>query len=41
MADVTPDTIVLRFFKWDVNTQNPEPLDTLEAFHTAELKRSA
>lgn len=26
---------------WDVNTQSPEALDTLEPFHTAELKRPA
>ena len=39
IADFTPDTIVLRFFKWDVNTQSVETLDTLEPFHTAELKR--
>ena len=39
MADFTPDTIVLRFFKWDVNTQRVDALDTLEPFHTAELKR--
>ena len=41
IADFTPDTIVLRFFKWDVNTQSAEALDTLEPFHTAELKRPA
>ena len=39
LADFTPDTIVLRFFKWDVATQGVETLDTLEPFHTAELKR--
>ena len=39
IADFTPDTIVLRFFKWDVKTQAAEALDTLEPFHTAELKR--
>ena len=41
LADFTPDTIVLRFFKWDVNTQSADVLDTLEPFHTAELKRPA
>ena len=41
IADFTADTIVLRFFKWDVNTQSAEALDTLEPFHTAELKRPA
>jgi len=39
LADFTPDTIVLRFFKWDVTTQGVETLDTLQPFHTAELKR--
>ena len=41
LADFSPDGITLRFFKWDVNTQSPEALDTLEPFHTAELKRPA
>jgi hypothetical protein len=39
LADFTADTIVLRFFKWDVKTQGVEALDTLEPFHTAELRR--
>ena len=38
IADFTPDAIVLRFFKWDVNTQSVEALDILEPFHTAELR---
>jgi hypothetical protein len=41
IADFTPEAIVLRFFKWDVNTQSAEALDTLEAFHTTELRRPA
>jgi hypothetical protein len=40
LADFSPDGITLRFFKWDVNTQSAEALDTLEPFHTAELKPS-
>ena len=39
IADFTSDTIVLRFFKWDVNTQSANAIDTLEPFHIAELKR--
>ena len=39
LADFTTDAIVLRFFKWDVGTQSAEALDTLDPFHTAELKR--
>ena len=41
IADFTPDAIVLRFFKWDINTQSVDALDTLEPFHTAELRRPA
>jgi hypothetical protein len=41
IADFTPDKVVLRFFKWDVNTQGVEAIDTLEPFHTAELRRPA
>jgi hypothetical protein len=39
LADFLPDRIVLRFFKWDVKTQSPEAIDSLEPFHTAELRR--
>ena len=41
LADFSPDGITLRFFKWDVNSQSPEALDTLEPFYTAALKRPA
>jgi hypothetical protein len=40
IADFLPDRIVLRLFKWDVNTQSPEAIDTLEPFHTTELART-
>ena len=39
LADFLPDRIVLRFFKWDIRTQPPEAIDSLEPFHTAELRR--
>ena len=39
LADFTPDKIVLRMFKWDVNTQPVDAIDTLQPFHTAELVR--
>ena len=39
IADFTGDKVVLRFFKWDRNAQSVEAIDTLEPFHTAELKR--
>ena len=41
LADFLPDRIVLRFFKWDVKTQSPDAIDSLEAFHTTELGRNA
>ena len=41
IADFTADKVVLRMFKWDVKTQGPEALDTLEPFHTVEFARPA
>jgi hypothetical protein len=41
IADFLADKIVLRFFKWDLKTQTPETIDTLEPFHTTELGRPA
>jgi hypothetical protein len=41
LADFTPDKTVLRLFKWDLKTQKPEAMDTLEPFHTVELPRPA
>jgi hypothetical protein len=41
IVDFTPDKMVLRQFKWDVKTQAPEAIDTLEPFHTTELVRPA
>jgi hypothetical protein len=39
IVDFLPDRIRLRFFKWDLKTQAPEAIDTLEPFHTTELDR--
>jgi hypothetical protein len=39
LVDFTPDKMVLRFFKWDVNTQPVEAIDTLQPFHTEVLMR--
>ena len=39
VADFTRDRIELRFFKWDVKTERPEAIDTLEPFHVSELER--
>ena len=41
IVDFLPDRIRLRFFKWDLKTQPPEAIDTLEPFHTTELQRPA
>lgn len=40
VADFHPDRIVIRWFKWDVRTQPPDAIDTLEPFHTTELGRN-
>jgi hypothetical protein len=37
IADFLPDRIRLRFFKWDVKTQSPDAIDSLQPFHTTEL----
>jgi hypothetical protein len=39
LADFLPERIVVRLFKWDVKTQKPDAIDTLEPFHTVELVR--
>lgn len=39
LADFTPDKVVLRMFRWDVNKEPVEAIDTLQPFHTAELPR--
>ena len=41
IVDFTPDRMTLRLFKWDWKTQGVEAIDTLEPFHTAELRRPA
>ena len=38
IVDFLPDRIVVRLFKWDLKTQSPESIDTLEPFHTVELE---
>ena len=39
IAEFERDRVQLRFFKWDVKTQPPEAIDTLEPFHTTVLPR--
>jgi hypothetical protein len=40
LADFTPENIRLRYFKWNQKTQPVSDIDTLEPFHTTELKRT-
>ena len=37
LIDFLPDRIVLRLFRWDVNVEPLEAIDTLEPFYTTEL----
>jgi hypothetical protein len=39
IVDFLPDRIRLRFFKWDLKTQRPEAIDSLDPFHTTEIGR--
>jgi hypothetical protein len=39
IIDFLPDRIRLRFFKWDIKTQSPAAIDTLQPFHTTEIGR--
>ena len=41
LADFTPDKVILRMFKWDLKTQGPDAIDTLEPFRVAEYARPA
>jgi hypothetical protein len=41
MADFLPNRIDLRFFKWDLATESPEAIDSLEPFHELRLPRPA
>ena len=38
LVDFLPDRIVAQLFKWDVNSQPVEAIDTLEPYHTVELE---
>jgi hypothetical protein len=40
LADFFADRIVLRLFKWNVKTEPPEAIDSLEPFHVTELGRT-
>jgi hypothetical protein len=39
IVDLTPDKIVLRFFRWNAHRDPLEAIDALEPFRTSELKR--
>ena len=39
IVDFLPDRVRLRFFKWDLKTQAPEAIDSLQPFHTSEIAR--
>jgi len=41
IADLTPDKIVLRYFRWNAHRDSIEAIDTLEPFRATELKRPA
>ena len=38
LVDFLPDRTVARLFKWDVNSQGLDAIESLEPFHTAELE---
>lgn len=40
LMDFTPETVTLRYFKWNQKTQSVDAIDTLEPFHTTELNRA-
>jgi hypothetical protein len=40
IADFTPENITLRYFKWNQKTQPVTEIDSLEPFHTTELRRT-
>ena len=41
LVDFDKEKTVLRFFKWDIETQSPEEIDTIEPFHTEEIPKPA
>ena len=40
LMDFTPETVTLRYFKWNQKTQPVDDIDTLEPFHITELTRT-
>jgi hypothetical protein len=39
LADFTPESVTVRYFRFDYHRQSPDVIDTLEPFRTTELKR--
>ena len=39
IADFTPESITIRYFRFNYHKQAPEVIDTLEPFRVTELKR--
>jgi hypothetical protein len=39
IVDFEQDRIIAKLFKWDVNSQPVDAIDTLEPYHTVELDR--
>ena len=39
IADLTPDKIVLHYFRWNAHRDSLAAIDTLEPFRSTELKR--
>ena len=39
LGDFEQDRIIAKLFKWDVNSQPVDAIDTLEPYHTVELDR--
>jgi hypothetical protein len=40
LMDFTPETVTLRYFKWNQKSQPVSDIDKLESFHTTELNRA-
>src|ERR1700730_9192248 len=40
LMDFTPETVTLRYFKWNQKSQPVSDIDKLESFHTTELHRA-
>ncbi|MEX2326957.1 MAG: hypothetical protein WD558_04445, partial [Pseudomonadales bacterium] len=39
LVDFLPDRMVVQLFKWDVNSQSLDDIDSLQPFHITELAR--